>query len=154
MTDVDVVDVLNDATVAGLTDLFRLMAPDFILKKIIFFCSLTLIFTFREMSGVSELKLGIEEAKSGTDNKDEVRKFLNDLDKTWWSTEPYEGTCGNCGRSAKIRPQDSGIRNVLLKLLTIKGFDFIIRMNEAERMLAMIGQQHCDQVHLYVTKSN
>ena len=51
MTDVDVVDVLNDATVAGLTDLFRLMAPDFILKKIIFlFVDIDFYFSRNEWS--------------------------------------------------------------------------------------------------------
>lgn len=58
------------------------------------------------MSEVSEEKKQ-QLAESSTDVS--VQKLLNDLDKTWWSTEPYEGRCGNCGRVTTIRPQDSGM---------------------------------------------
>lgn len=40
---------------------------------------------------------------------EDVRKLLDDLDKMWWSTKPYEGYCGNCQRYAMLRPQDAGM---------------------------------------------
>ena len=55
------------------------------------------------------LGVGLFAGNQETKKESEFRKLSAELDKTWWSTKPHMGNCGNCQDYAMIRPQDSGM---------------------------------------------